>query len=139
MKNVLNNDESLCYPSFLLIKDNVIGFANTLYGPRTKDLNTYISSKGELDHGRKLIIEALMRDVTKTEALDMEFIGRTTLRIESGSSMLSTVLRAIGVETIEEELLSGIEITIKPKRMRISVRCQRKSLENQMTIIMTYT
>ncbi|AOF18116.1 hypothetical protein BED35_07395 [Yersinia enterocolitica] len=138
IKNVLNNDESLCYPSFLLIKDNVIGFANTLYGPRTKDLNTYISSKGELDHGRKLIIEALMRDVTKTKALDMEFIGRTTLRIESGSSMLSTVLRAIGVETIEEELLSGIEITIKPKRMRniseMSKEVIRKSDDNHNDI-----
>lgn len=118
IKNVLDNDESLCYPSFLLIRDNVIGFANTLYGPRIKDLTTYIACKQQLPHGHKLFIEPLMRDVSKNEALDMEFIGRTTLRIETGSSMLSPVLRSLGVETIDEELLSGIEITIKPKRMR---------------------
>lgn len=118
IKNVLDNDESLCYPSFLLIREGVIGFANTLYGPRTKDLTTYIACKGQLPSGRKLVIEPLMRDVSKTDALDMEFIGRTTLRIETGSNMLSSVLRAVGVETIDEELLSGIEITIKPKRMR---------------------
>ena len=59
-----------------------------------------------------------MRDLSKDDALGMQFIGRTTLRVESGSKLFDPLLRATGIKDIEEELLEGIEITIKPKRTR---------------------
>lgn len=118
IRNALNDDESLGFPSFLHINNNVLGFANTLYGPRMRDLAAYINGKCTIPTGRKLFIEPLMRDITKDDALDMQFIGRTTIRVESGSRFVSPLLRTLGVENIDEELLEGLEITVKPKRLR---------------------
>lgn len=118
IKNALGNDETLAFPSFLLIKGNVIGYASTQHGPRSRDLQTYLMNKLEIPHGHKVVIEPLMRDLSKDDALGMQFIGRTTLRVESGSKLFDPLLRATGIKDIEEELLEGIEITIKPKRTR---------------------
>lgn len=127
MKNALGNDETLAFPSFLLVKDNIIGYASSQHGPRTRDLQIYLSNKLDIPMGFKLCIEPLMRDVSKDDALEMQFIGRTTLRVESGSKMFSPLLRATGIETIDEELLDGIEITLKPKRAR-NIRDMAKEL-----------
>lgn len=118
LRNALSSDESLGFPSFLQVRNNVIGFANTLYGPRTRDLASYINGKCYIPSGYKLVIEPLMRDITKDDALDMQFIGRTTVRVETNSKLFSPLLRALGAETIDEELLEGLEITVKPKRLR---------------------
>lgn len=118
LRNALSSDESLGFPSFLQVRNNVIGFANTLYGPRTRDLASYINGKCYIPSGYKLVIEPLMRDITKDDALDMQFIGRTTVRVETDSKLFSPLLRALGAETIDEELLEGLEITVKPKRLK---------------------
>ncbi len=118
MKSALGNDETLAFSSFLLIKDNIIGYASSQHGPRIRDLQIYFANTLDIPMGFKLCIEPLMRDVSKDDALEMQFIGRTTLRVESGSKLLSPLLRATGIETIDEELLDGVEITLKPKRAR---------------------
>ncbi|OON34643.1 hypothetical protein BTJ39_23795 [Izhakiella australiensis] len=130
IKNVLGNDETLAFPSFLLIKDGIIGYACTQHGPRVRELEIYLSSKMNIEPPYKLRLGPLMRDVTKDDALDMEFIGRTTLRVESGSKLFSPLLRAAGVETIEEELLDGLEITIKPKRLRNISNMSKELIRN---------
>lgn len=48
----------------------------------------------------------------------MQFIGRTTVRVENGSKLLSPLLRVLGAQAVDEELLEGLEITVKPKRLR---------------------
>ncbi|EEW3330758.1 protein rexA [Escherichia albertii] len=130
IKNVLGSDETLAFPSFLLIKDGIVGYACTQHGPRIRELEIYLSNKLNITNPFKLCLEPLMRDVTRDDALDMEFIGRTTLRVESGSKLLSPLLRAAGIETIEEELLEGIEITIKPKRMRNISNMSKELIRN---------
>lgn len=118
IKKVLGTDESLGFSSFLYIKGNVIGFAKSFHGPSIRELSNYINAKCDLPEHYQMIIEPLMRDITKDDALKMNFIGRTTIRVESESRYLDTILRALGAQEIDEELLEGIEITIKPKRMR---------------------
>ncbi|WP_312759559.1 protein rexA [Pantoea brenneri] len=118
IRSSLSSDESLGFPSFLYINGNVIGFAKTLYGPSVRELTAYINARCKIPDGHKLSIEPLMRDITKDDAMNMQFIGRTTIRVESASRLLGPVLRTLGAQSIDEELLEGIEITIKPKRMR---------------------
>lgn len=127
MKNALGSDETLAFSSFLLIKDNIIGYASSQHGPRARDLQIYLANKLNVPIGYKLCIEPLMRDVSKDDALEMQFIGRTTLKVESGSKLLSPLLRATGIETIDEELLEGVEIILKPKRSR-NIRDMAKEL-----------
>ncbi|ENJ7897434.1 TPA: protein rexA [Escherichia coli] len=118
IRNALSSDESLGFPSFLLIRKNIIGYANTLFGPKTRDLAAYLKGKGAIPDGYSLFIEPLMRDITKDDALSMQFIGRTTVRVENGSKLLSPLLRVLGAQAVDEELLEGLEITVKPKRLR---------------------
>ena len=118
IRSSLSSDESLGFPSFLYINGNVVGFAKTMYGPSIRELMLYITARCIVPEGYKLAIEPLMRDITKDDAMNMQFIGRTTIRVESASRLLGPVLRTLGAQSIDEELLEGIEITIKPKRMR---------------------
>lgn len=118
IKASLGSDESLGFPSFLFIKGNVIGFAKSFHGPSIRELAAYINAKCNIPEGYNLVIEPLMRDITKDDALNMNFIGRTTVRVESASRLFDPLLRALGAQSIDEELLEGLEITIKPKRLR---------------------
>lgn len=119
IKESLATDESLGFPSFLHVKDDIIGFAHSFYGPRTRDLASFISAKKIVDvDTHKVIIEPLLRDMSNADVMKMSFVGRTTLRAEAGSGVTVGVLRALGMIDIDEELLDGIEITIKPKRSK---------------------
>jgi len=119
IKESLATDESLGFPSFLHVKDDIIGFAHSFYGPRTRDLASFISAKKIIDvDTHKVIIEPLLRDMSNADVMKMSFVGRTTLRAEAGSGVTVGVLRALGMIDIDEELLDGIEITIKPKRSK---------------------
>lgn len=112
------DDELLGFPSFLFINDGIIGFASSFLGPKIRELPEFMKGKKLLSESEELIVEPLMRGVTKADALNMSFIGRTTLRIESGKSLTKTILRNIGVASVSDELLDGIEIILKPKRAK---------------------
>lgn len=119
IKESLATDESLGFPSFVYINDNIIGFAHSFYGPRPRDLASFINAKKLINtENDKIIIEPLLRDMSSADVMKMSFVGRTTLRAEAGSGVTVSVLRALGLKDIDEELLDGIEITIKPKRSR---------------------
>lgn len=118
IRDSLADDELLGFPSFLFINDGIIGFASSFLGPKIRELPDFIKGKKLLSESEDLIIEPLMRGVTKADALNMSFIGRTTLRIESGKSLTKTILRSVGVASVSDELLDGIEIILKPKRAK---------------------
>jgi hypothetical protein len=99
------------------VKDNIIGYASSQHGPRTRDLRRFIfSNKLDIPMGFKLCIEPLMRDVSKDDALEMQFIGRTTLRWKA-VKLFSSCLEQQVLKLLTKNL-DGIEITLKPKRVR---------------------
>ncbi|NHB94473.1 protein rexA [Photorhabdus cinerea] len=117
IRDSLTEDESLGFPSFIFIDGNVMGFASSMYGPRTRELAEFVKNKNLIQHKHHyMVAEPLMRDMSKDDALKMDFIGRTTLRVETGNRICSEILKGLGCKKIEEELLDGLEIIIKPKR-----------------------
>ncbi|WP_202303730.1 protein rexA [Dryocola clanedunensis] len=119
VKNSLADDESLGFPSFIFMDGDVIGFARTIYGPTTSDLVDFLIGKGMLvDAGTKIKIEPLMRGTSKGDVMKMNFIGRTTVKVEAKSTTFGDILKTLGAKDIEGELFDSIEIVIKPKFKR---------------------
>lgn len=115
IRDSLADDELLGFPSFVFIDEGIIGFASSFLGPKIRELPDFVKGKKLLSESESLIVEPLMKGVTKADALNMTFIGRTTLRIESDKSMMKTLLRTLGVSSASDQLLNSIEITLKPK------------------------
>ncbi|MEQ4950240.1 protein rexA [Klebsiella oxytoca] len=130
IQNSLAEDESLGFPSFLFVQDNIIGFARTIYGPTTTDLRDFLTYGLGLDEAEKLTIEPLMRGTTTDDVMKMHFIGKTTVKVEAKTSFAGKILRALGSDDIEEELLDSIEIVIKPKHGRDIKKLAKKIVSN---------
>lgn len=118
IKNSLADDESLGFPSFVFIDNDVVGFSRTMYGPTTSDLSDIIKFNGLGSDNEKVIIEPLMQDTSTDDVMHMDFIGRTTIRVEANTNFVRSILNSLGSKDIEEELLDCLEIVIKPKRRR---------------------
>ncbi|PHM23749.1 hypothetical protein Xbud_03520 [Xenorhabdus budapestensis] len=109
-----------------------MGFASSMYGPKIRELKHYIMQKELSD--TSLQIEPLMQNVTTENALTMQFIGRTTLRVESdgrGVAIINNILRTMGCRDIPEELLNGLEVIIKPKKNRDIKQITTQIIERQ--------
>ncbi|HGJ5891981.1 MAG TPA: protein rexA [Arsenophonus apicola] len=115
IRESLADDEILGFSSFVFIENSILGFVSTNWSPRTREFCDFIKSKELLQPNESLIVEPLMQGITKVDALNMNFIGRTTLRIESENSLTNNILRSIGAKNVSDVLLNEIEIIIKPK------------------------
>ncbi|MBW2956125.1 protein rexA [Hafnia paralvei] len=119
VKNSLADDESLGFPSFIFMDGDIIGFARTIYGPTPSDLTEFLIGKGmHIDAGAKIKIEPLMRGTSRGDVMKMNFIGRTTVKVEAKSMAFGDILKTLGAKDIEGELFDSIEIVIKPKFKR---------------------
>lgn len=118
IKNSLADDESLGFPSFVFVDNDIVGFSRTMYGPTTSDLSDLIKNNGTGSNGEKIVIEPLMQDTSKSDVMTMDFIGRTTVKVEANTNLFRDALNLLGTQDIDEELLDCLEIVIKPKRKR---------------------
>ncbi|MGG2141210.1 protein rexA [Symbiopectobacterium sp. RP] len=119
IKKSLADDESLGFPAFVFVDEDVIGFARTVYGPTTTDLIDFLHGKNiAIEDGSKVQLEPLMKSTTKKDVMTMSFIGRTTVKIESNTTIFVDIMRALGAKDIEDELFDSIEVIIKPKHRR---------------------
>ncbi|HCT1710696.1 protein rexA [Proteus mirabilis] len=118
IRDSLASDELLGFPSFLFIDQGILGYASSFMGPKIRELSDFAKSKNLIEEDENLILEPLMKGTSKNDALKMNFIGRTTLRVESGNPLTRALLRLVGVQNATDELLSGIEIIIKPQKAK---------------------
>lgn len=116
IRKSLASDESLGFPSFLFINDDVIGFASTIYGPSIRELKDFLCQKININNDMTLFFEPLIRNISSKETEKMVFIGRTTLKTEADTATFKKVLAAFGIGEIREELYNGLEVIIKPQK-----------------------
>ncbi|EKN3828365.1 TPA: protein rexA [Yersinia enterocolitica] len=132
IKGSLAADESLGFPSFVFIDGDVVGFARTMYGPTTSDLTNFvIAKKIPTPINSTVHIEALMRGTTEADVMAMQFIGRTTVKVEAGTGVFDGVLKLLGAKEIESELFDSIEVIIKPKFRRDIKTLTKDIVSNQ--------
>jgi hypothetical protein len=115
--SLLADNEQLGFASYVIVKENCFGFGSTLLAPKVDIFSHYLNSLleclGIVDW--RFVPQALLYQATKAEALEMSFIGKTTIELSKNNSFVQDILAAISADTTDTIDLEGIEIIIKPK------------------------
>lgn len=120
VNNLLQNDQTLGFASYILIKENCFGFASTLMAPKAnifiKYVNDLLIHFGVVDWS--FSAEAILHQATRADALVMPFIGKATISVEKHNTIAQDFMGQLGVTQEEAIDIEGFEITIKPKAKR---------------------
>jgi len=116
VRKMLGTDEKIGFASYVIIKPHFFGFASSSLSPKfdvfTDLVNELLS---RTDNGNlQFCINPLIRQATKEEAVNMEYIGRTTIEVTRKNTLADHFLNFISADSGADELES-IEITVKPK------------------------
>ncbi|MCX8729626.1 hypothetical protein A9G09_11970 [Gilliamella sp. wkB292] len=132
IQSILDKDESIGFSSYFIIKNNIIGYGPTLLSAKINRFYSYINSSYMDASNGHIIFEPICKNVTAETAMKLEFIGKTTIKVEAKSS---GVLGFFGISGVNEELLDCLEITIKPKRGKNIKKLTQYLIENKMNEI----
>lgn len=116
LQKILNTNEKLGFTSYFIIKDNVIGYGCTLFSSKMSKFREYINDNFNSSIDERIEFEPLVTNVTKADALKLKFIGKTTVRVDSTSGLFNTLATSLCLKGVDEKLIDGIEIVIKPTR-----------------------
>jgi len=116
--NLLQANEHIGFASYVLIKDNFIGYCSTSFAPKmillTQYINELLEKLGIINYS--FHAHPLTASATKSEAINMPFIGKTSIEITPENGFFSHVLEQLGADISSLEDIGGLEITIKPLR-----------------------
>lgn len=130
--SLLEQDEQLGFASYVIVKDNSFGFGSTMLAPKFDVFCSYVNNILEALGIVDWVFnpEALLYRATKAEALQMSFIGKTTIELSKENSFVQDMLATISADTQSTIDLEGIEITIKPKPRKNIKDTVEKFLDN---------
>ena len=132
IQSILDEDESIGFSSYFIIKNNIIGYGPTLLSAKINRFYSYINSSYMDANNGHIVFEPICKNVTAETAMKFEYIGKTTIKVEAKNS---EVLKFLGVSGVNEELLDCLEIVIKPKRGKNIKKLTQRLIRNDMSEI----
>lgn len=120
INELLGSDEHLGFASYVVLKENFIGFGSTIFAPKVDIFVTYVNkllaAAGNSDV--EFYLHALMYQATKDEAHEFDHIGTTHIEIGRENTMLQDVLSVLGGDYDDAANLQGMRITLKPRHLQ---------------------
>lgn len=129
----LSENENLGFVSYLYLDANYICFSSTMFSPKINSLTIFINElfkRINIDNF-KIKIQALLYQSTRSEVLNMPFIGKTTIELTKQNSFTKDFLAIVGCDVDEDTIgFESFEIVIKPKRRQNVEKIAKKFLSN---------
>ena len=118
IQQLLEEKEHIGFASYVLVKEDFIGFASTTFAPKFAMLNHFINELFEKLGivGHKLVMIPLSSQSSKQEVINMPFIGTTRVALTKESGILDNIAGQIGVSTTNIKDLGSVEIIIRPAK-----------------------
>ncbi len=114
----LNKDSTLGFASYVLFdeKRNLFAFSSRLSSPRATAFKNFFNDMFMLlNEGRlNFVITQMKNAVTKEQAANLQFIGRTELKINKDNSLFKHIADHLMGETADRDMIETIEVVIKP-------------------------
>lgn len=118
IQQLLDEKEHIGFASYVLIKDDFIGFASTTFAPKFIMLNHFINeifeNLGIVEH--KLSMIPLSAQSSKKEVINMPFIGTTRVALTKENGFLKNIVGQFGVSTKNIDDIESIEVIIRPAK-----------------------
>lgn len=130
--SMLNDDERLGFASYILVKEDYIGFGSTILAPRVDVFSHYMNHLLKvLGITRWIYLQKpILKQVSKEEALSMDFIGASTMVLDKNNGVVQDFLAVLGADGDSTVDLDGFEITLKPKPRQNIKPLFEKVIEN---------
>lgn len=115
----LQANEGIAFASHIVIKDSYLAFAATTLAPTisafSSFMNELLTRLGHRDHQFRL--NAFTEQLSRNDALKMEFIGTTSIQVNAASSLFHHLAGVLGVADPDGlHDLGSFELVLKPKR-----------------------
>lgn len=137
ISKILGKNEKIGFASYFIVKDKTLGFASTLYAPKTRELTEIINLILTDNYSDFYFnLEPLTNKITTDDAVELSYIGVTNLRCQSNTGLFNNIISFLGGVT--ETNVDGIEIIIRPKRsknIKNTVIPIIKNVSNELDII----
>lgn len=112
----LEANESIGFASYIFLDRDHYAIASTMQGPKNKTFVNFINDLlSKLHINAEFITSPFASKISRDQALNMGFVGRTTFEINTESSAFTHFSRFFGNGALPSEL-DSIEVTIKPRR-----------------------
>lgn len=120
INDLLGRNEHLGFASYVILKDNFIGFASTIFAPKVDIFITYVNKLlvATGNDNIELYLHALMHQATKDEAHEFDHIGTTHIEVGRENTMLQDVLSVLGGDYEDAANLQGMKIILKPRHLQ---------------------
>ncbi|MBH3318155.1 hypothetical protein I5Q06_02060 [Serratia ureilytica] len=118
LSNILSVHEKIAFASFFILKNDLIGFSNTLYSPRVGKLaEVYDLTMYNRNNNHNLNFSPITNNVTEQEVMNYHHVGRITMKMEKSQSVIGGLNSLFsGVVTYDD--VESFEIKIIPKRRK---------------------
>lgn len=131
ISEMLSTDEQIGFASYLIIKNDFLGIGSTVFAPKIDMFAEYINN---IFHALNIKdwnfnIHAIMKQATPAEALNMAFIGRTSIEVKNEGTFIHQISSLFGADARDTIDISSIEIIIKPKPKKDIKRLVNKAIE----------
>ena len=114
IRNDLNENEKIGFASYVMVDQDHYAIASTVQGPKNKTFTDFINQLLKKLH---LDIEfqcsPFPSKITQDDAVELEFIGRTTFDISPENNVFLDLKNMLGMGNLPDEL-NSIQVIIKP-------------------------
>ncbi|POU47054.1 hypothetical protein C3401_26045, partial [Serratia sp. SSNIH4] len=89
LSQILTANEKIAFASFFIVKNNLIGFSNTLYSPRIGKLaEIYDLVMLARNNNHNINFEPIANQVTEQEVLNYAHVGRITMKLDKSQNLI---------------------------------------------------
>lgn len=115
--DLLEKGEMIGVASYVYVDKSHFGLASTAMAPRVNAFVDFVNNIfNSVGISRFVFVShPMMTQATKKEALNMSFIGRSTIQVDKENSVFKDFINQVNGTTEEFVDVDSIEITIKPK------------------------
>jgi len=127
---ILNQGEHLGFASYIYFKENYLGFASTTFAPKIGALASFIDNIFErLKLKYNFVVESILHQASKSDALGLDFIGRTVVEIDRYNDFFKDFSNVLTGSSDGNNLdIDSFEIIIKPKRKKSIASFVKKAI-----------
>ena len=116
MEELLRENESVAFASFVRMEKSCLGYASTVMGPRVRAFAHFVNqllSRAGIEDWR-FVLHPFMEFTNKEAALRAEFIGKTVIQIGRHNPLFRQVMEVFSTRASEWDGVDSLEIVIKP-------------------------
>lgn len=116
LSQILSANEKVAFASFFIIKNDLIGFSNTLYSPRISKLaQIYDLNMLTRNSNHNINFEPITNDVTEQEVMTYAHVGKITMKMDKSQNIVNR-FGTLFTGNVQYDDVDSFEIKIIPKR-----------------------